>query len=74
MTVDDFKVGERVRHMSGGIGTVVDVGDYRGEVCVTVKFPPSPNPKNPTAKRRDWMGSYPNSWLTQYPNGLTKVD
>lgn len=70
MRVDDFKSGERVRHMSGCVGTVVEVGPYRGARCVVVEFPPS----STSRKKDDWRGAYDDGWLRIYPDGLTKIE
>lgn len=76
MRVDEYKLGDRVRHHNGAIGTVrrivkcrfADLGD-----AVEVEFGPVPN--RPGQKwpnpRRYWFGEYPQNWIDQF--GLEKI-
>lgn len=74
--VDDFSIGDRVRHPNGAIGTVVAFGPEGAcaDVCVHVEFGPVPrNGQKWPPPRRIWRGAYPNSWFTQ-TNVLAKLD
>lgn len=66
--VDDFSIGDRVRHPNGAIGTVVAFGQAGSckDVCVHVEFDPVPrNGQKWPPPRRKWRGAYPNSWFTE---------
>ena len=62
MTVDDYKIGDRVRNLAArgiNVGVVDNIRCFRGSICVVVKFPPGPTWKI----QEDWFGAYDNDWL-----------
>jgi hypothetical protein len=60
-----FLIGDRVKHMSGSIGEVVAIEDYRGTECAIVEFYSDTKP---------WRGAYDATWFRQNPGGLTKIE
>ena len=69
MGVDDFALGDEVRHQNGSVGRVVAIGPDRfGDKAVHVTFGPTPGPRYP---KREWHGTYSDEWFRT--NRLTKV-